>query len=919
MNNYFKYASRVLILKSFLLINFLGLLLLNSQSSSAQSISNEGTEFFAVFPTHVPSRANGQNGQARLAAYSIFITSKQASSGVVTVGNFSQRFTILSNTVSEIVIDRSQAYIDESESNLVLANRAIHVLVDPGKPKVVVYGHIFAGARSAASLILPIEAMGQQYFSMNYDNTFNQDDGANFISVIATEPNTTVLLKRNGTVINTIQLKNVGDVYQYLSKDDPTGTEIVADPVTSACKRFAVFSGSTNSIIGALNCPGNSSDPLYQQNYPVESWGTTYGFVPFSSESASGEQTRTRGSIFRVLAKDDGTIVKVNGTTVATLNSGEFYPNSYQAVPSTTAGIISSNKPVAVAQYAISQACAGSDGVSDPDMVILNPIEYNIKQITVYSSDKENIDEQYLNILIKTSAASSFRINGSPSPDPFKRISSAPEYSYLQLNLNDFGTRDFTLSAQDGFNAIAYGFGDHESYGYSAGTSLASGQTLYAVRKDTREELLNACTKEDFDFKLVLPAQASKLTWSFDPSEPDLVDVNPVSTMVIRNNKTYYEYFYPRTRVFEIAGTRNIKVLAKYLSSNICYQEEQLIEFIFEVYDPPTASYTFSGTCALDSVLFTDTSNPYRPDKPVITWLWDFGDGTTSTLKNPKHKFLTSGDFTVKLAVDNGTGCFSDVSEQTLSIRPLPLASFILSEVSCTSNAIIFSDASTTSTGSISQWLWDFGDGTTSAEQHPNHTFPKTGSYMVKLQVVNSFGCKSNVFSQKVTVFAPILEAGPDKTILRGGQTTLSIMADGNNLKYKWSPSAGLDRDDVKNPVASPDTETLYTVTITSEEGCVLTDNLRVKIVDEVTIPNTFTPNGDGVNDFWVIKYLESFPSATINIFTRYGVPVFTSRGYFEPWDGSWQGDILSSGTYYYVITTPNKPKPYSGFVTILR
>jgi hypothetical protein len=72
------------------------------------------------------------------------------------------------------------------------------VQVDPGKPKVVVYGHIFAGARSAASLILPKEALGQQYFSMNYISGNTLDDGQNHIVLIASEPNTKIFIRRNG-------------------------------------------------------------------------------------------------------------------------------------------------------------------------------------------------------------------------------------------------------------------------------------------------------------------------------------------------------------------------------------------------------------------------------------------------------------------------------------------------------------------------------------------------------------------------------------------------------------------------------------------------------------------------------------------------------------------------------------------------
>ena len=94
------------------------------------------------------------------------------------------------------------------------------------------------------------------------------------------------------------------------------------------------------------------------------------------------------------------------------------------------------------------------------------------------------------------------------------------------------------------------------------------------MRKNTREELLNACTKEDFEFKLMLPALASKLTWSFDPSEEDLVQDLPVATPVERNGKTFYEYFYPRTRVFDVAGVRTIKSAAK-----ICIHQKKLETF----------------------------------------------------------------------------------------------------------------------------------------------------------------------------------------------------------------------------------------------------------------------------------------------------------------------------------------------------
>src|SRR6476660_5311053 len=117
-------------------------------TSSAQGSSNEGTEFYAVFPTHVnaPDQINNVIVNNNFAEYSIFITGKQPSSGTVSVGAVNLRFNLLQgNTVVEVKVPRASAYINRGEAGAVLSDRAIRITVDPGKPKVVVYGHIFAG------------------------------------------------------------------------------------------------------------------------------------------------------------------------------------------------------------------------------------------------------------------------------------------------------------------------------------------------------------------------------------------------------------------------------------------------------------------------------------------------------------------------------------------------------------------------------------------------------------------------------------------------------------------------------------------------------------------------------------------------------------------------------------------------------
>jgi len=86
-----------------------------------------------------------------------------------------------------------------------------------------------------------------------------------------------------------------------------------------------------------------------------------------------------------------------------------------------------------------------------------------------------------------------------------------------------------------------------------------------------------------------------------------------------------------------------------------------------------------------------------------------------------------------------------------------------------------------------------------------------------------------------------------------------------------------------------------------------------------IVIPNTFTPNADGINDTWDIKYLDLYVNCSVDIFTRWGQKVYSSIGYSIPWDGTYKGSALPVGTYYYIINLKNGLSPLSGFVVLIR
>jgi gliding motility-associated-like protein len=90
-------------------------------------------------------------------------------------------------------------------------------------------------------------------------------------------------------------------------------------------------------------------------------------------------------------------------------------------------------------------------------------------------------------------------------------------------------------------------------------------------------------------------------------------------------------------------------------------------------------------------------------------------------------------------------------------------------------------------------------------------------------------------------------------------------------------------------------------------------------MLSSIFILNTFTPNGDGVNDFWDIPALVIYSNVSVFIYDRWGSLVYQSNGYTKPWDGTFNGKMLPAGTYYYVIKLATLATPLSGWVAIIR
>lgn len=1146
----------------------------------------------------------------------LYITSDVSTTGNVEIGGVAlPPFNVTANQVTFIDIP-SSAYISTYGK---YTNRGIHIT--SVKP-IAVYAHIYGANVSGATLLLPVNAMGKEYMSLNYKQVSNADPVNNpaysTFAVIATEDNTSVSITPSSQLLDgsaagtafTINL-NKGELYEAESLTDLTGTKIKSiSTTTGTCKKIAVFSGSTKVGIGCNTITSTfanlSSDNLFQQVYPTSTWGKNYIAAPLASR---------RYDIYRIVLSTPNTTVTLNGTVVPLTN---FINGSYFEFTSTSANVISADMPIQVVQYTPTQNqtlnCTSVGGdMGDPEMIYLSPIEQGLNHVTLYSTGYFAIKQSYINVVIPTFAASSFTIDGVPYTN-FQAVPNST-YSYAQIPVasgpqagsgGSVTSGTHTINASTPFNAIAYGFGSTESYGYAAGTNLQD-LNEYVVLKNPQDPTVTqttGCSNITYKLQVTIPYQTTDIVWKIDGVKVFTDNSPVVRSTTVKDNTMLYTYEYNAPVNFT-ASTHIVVATVFNPVADVCGSNQD-IENAFTITEPPGPDFSVAASnCLGDLTAFTDKT-VLTSGNTVKTWLWDFGDNTTSAEQNPAHKYAAGANYTVRLTVTDYNGCTNVSAPKTVHITARPTAGFNISAPDCPGQTITFNNTSSSTEGIINNWTWDFGDSTTTSFTNGlpvTHTFATPGSYNVKLTVTTDKGCVSDVFTKalvvnplpvvdfvvpdvcladgaarftdnstiadhteagftylwdfgdsrstpannkstlknavhtysavgvytvkltvtsqngcsttlqktftvngsnphadftpnsgcssdgvifedlstvdaynitkivwdfgdgsapetyttatmhtnkkythhytafngaapktynvtliassgqtclnpitkQVTVYpnpiiglsinntpivangntpadvllcnedtpvqiieekgiyagtgvftgpgisstglfnpkaagtgtvtinyvfstsatgctyttsfkitvnpTPVVSLPPQYTVLEGSQVTLRPIAtlESGSFTYQWSPSAGLSGDKIANPVVTISEDTKYTVTVTSDKGCSASAQTTVHVLKVPVVPNAFTPNNDGINDTWDIKYLNAYPNAVVEIFTRYGNRVFLSYGYTTAWDGRFNGADLPVGTYYYIISPNSGRKAVTGYLTIIR
>jgi len=304
---------------------------------------------------------------------------------------------------------------------------------------------------------------------------------------------------------------------------------------------------------------------------------------------------------------------------------------------------------------------------------------------------------------------------------------------------------------------------------------------------------------------------------------------------------------------------------------------------------------------------------------------WDFGvpghPEDTSTDFQPTFTYPDTGTFVVKLVVNPRSTCPDSIS-RFVKIYPYFQTSYTDSGIQCPGSPVYFTDHSSATIKPITSWTWNFGDGSTSSTQSPEHTYTFGGTYNVMLISQNIKNCIDTAVHQLIVEnFKPF--AGNDTVIVKG--ESIEFNAQGGT-QYTWSPTNNLSEANVNNPIGFyPDTGSYtYYVHVVSAYGCQGYDTIKVLVVNQASfyLPTAFSPNGDGLNDIFKPLAVGYRSLDYFRIYDRWGEQVYFSRNIWEGWDGTYNHKQAEMGTYYWQISFVDrfgKQSYLKGDVTLVR
>lgn len=743
---------------------------------SAQDKSNRGKEFWLGYGycwnfTYEPPL----NSQEMV----LYLSAEAPANVTVSVSNtsWSQTVSIPANTVDATILVPKTGAADARIFNEGLLNKAIHIVSDT---PIVVYAHMYNGMISAATMLMPVETYGYKYYSLNYsqaqsgssppnppiNTTQNGPDWYSWFYVIASEDNTRIEITPSDTTRNgwlptqtyTVNL-NKGELYNVMGKlgagnrdweasKDMTGSKVVSVPGADGnCHPVALFSGSS----GIRLCKNDGGENMQQQVFPTQAWGTRY-LTYHTLNNTSTDINDPFKNFYRIAVTDPTTVVKRNGVTLTGLIKN-FY---YEIIDSTGGDFIEADKPVLMAQYTPGgNRCylASSFAYGDPEMFYLSPLEQGRKDVLFYATRKQNIDYNYLNVIVSTAGLPSLRIDGNPfDPANTRPHPNNPAYSVAVARITGAAAQH-RLTCDSIFNGTLYGLGYFESYGYNIGTFINNLNSYIGIKNTLNTSGVTdtfTCPKTPVRLFAKLAYPATSIHWKLSqvpglsPNTDSIISAPvPVGTEVI-NGRTYYIYTLQQDFTFANSGTFQLPVAYSAAVIENCNQTETTSLSIL-VKPGPVSDFSFTNLCFRDTVRFTGT--PTAGIFNLVNYRWDFlHDASFQTGLTAKKLYPSTGNYDVRFRIYADNGCVGDTTK-TININSgtIPALNFTITGKPCVDSVLTFTSSIPPNASNPATWYWDFGDGNTftSAASHTvTHSFsPAAANITVKHLVTLTTGC----------------------------------------------------------------------------------------------------------------------------------------------------------------------------------
>jgi gliding motility-associated-like protein len=334
---------------------------------------------------------------------------------------------------------------------------------------------------------------------------------------------------------------------------------------------------------------------------------------------------------------------------------------------------------------------------------------------------------------------------------------------------------------------------------------------------------------------------------------------------------------------------------------------------VLRVVSLPSVAFTSpASTCVEMPVTFTNESVLETDADAGANFLWDFGDGGTSTGTSPTHAYAATGNFNVKLiAAYRGNSCATQL------IKPISVGQLPVATITTAGGVFQFCPGQSITLGvsaPFASYLWSTNATT------PTIEVSSGGMYSVKL--TNDIGCYIQPSQAVALLEAPVVTATADPATINIGGTTL-LTATPGLASYAWTPATSLNDASIATPIAKPEENTSYTVIATNAAGCSSQAQVTVEVTfDEVVNllqPGNFiSPNGDGINDTWEVGSISNFPQCGVKIFNEEAAKVFEAMPYLNDWDGSLNGKPLPNGEFFFFIQCEGESQSKSGSITVI-